>query len=140
MRTVKFACYQWSNMLSIIDKSGPIYLMDFAENIGQMYKYESHHNKNQYSLHCAVKYANNDDHPYNYYYHLSDKMKRDFTFTSTIVDYILNTNNVSVIVPFKLDNCATQYKFIVTIHYKSYYLPQNAMLRNRAFSTDKSIS
>lgn len=69
-----------------------------------MYKYESHHNKNQYSLYCAVKYANNDDHLYNYYYHPSDKMKRDFTFTSTIVDYILNTNNISVIVPFKLDN------------------------------------
>ena len=44
-----------------------------------------------------MKCANDDDHPCKYYYHLSDEMKRDFTFTSALVDHVLNTNNISAL-------------------------------------------
>ena len=38
---------------------GPIYHMDYSENITQSFKYEPqelHFNKKQYSLHCTVKH------------------------------------------------------------------------------------
>lgn len=55
--------------------------MDFSANINQIYTFEpksSHFVKQQYSLPCTGTL------------NLSDEMKHDFLYTSTVADYILN--------------------------------------------------
>ena len=86
--------------------------MDYSENLSQQYKFEPqscHFNKSQYSLHCTVKHTGCDTLLYEYTYHLSDEMKQDFAFTSTVVCHLLEVNKPST-TRFKSDNCATQYK------------------------------
>ena len=103
--------YHWSHILSTVEQYGCIYHMDFSENLTQAYKYEpqsSHFNKKQYSLHCTVKHTK-DGHKY--LYHLSDEKKHDQAFTSVVVDQIVeNSQDDDIILRFKSDNCATQYK------------------------------
>ena len=97
--------FHWPRILST---EGEIYHMDFSENLTQSYKYEpqsSHFNKKQYSLYCTVKHGT----PNQYMYHLSDEMKHDYAFTSTVVDQLIE-NQSSRLLRFKSDNCSVQYK------------------------------
>ena len=78
-----------------------------------MFKFEpqsSHFNKQQYSLHCTVKYTTDPNCLHHYYYHLSDVKKHDYAYTSAVVDHILSIDCVPEIIRFKSDNCVTQYK------------------------------
>ena len=103
----------WPKILTTTDDQGPIYHFDYSENLAQSYKYEpqsSHFNKNQYSLHCTVKYFNN---LYQNLYHLSDEKKHDFAYTSHVVKHLLSLEDEfcqSEIIRVKSDNCATQHK------------------------------
>ena len=105
--------YHWPIILSTTEKYEEIYHMDFLENLSQHVKYEpqsSHFNKSQYSLHCTVQHTSNDEAKYDYLYHLSHMMKHAHTFTSAIVDHILDVKGIPSIICFKSDNCSTQYK------------------------------
>ena len=88
-----------------------IFITDFSENVSQHFKYEpqySHFNKKQYSLHCTARHKDNS--PYDHYYHLSDEMKHNYSFTSAVVEHLLQSHSENSISRFKSDNCATQYK------------------------------
>ena len=58
---------------------------------------------------CPVKHIRNGSLPYEYIYHLSNVMKHDFAFISSVVHHLLELDNPSVI-PFKSNNCSTQNK------------------------------
>jgi len=76
--------FQWPIILATTNTYGPIFHMDFSENLSQMYKYEpqsSHFSKRQFSLHCTVKHSNENERCY--LYHLSDDKKHDYAFTFT---------------------------------------------------------
>lgn len=64
--------------------------MDYSENLSQMYKFElqsSHFNKKQYSLHCTVKHRyDRETSSEDYIYHLSNDVKQDHAFTSSVVE------------------------------------------------------
>ena len=104
--------FHWPKILESVSDYGPIYHMDYSENLSQLFKYEpqsSHFSKQQYSLYCTVKHCDNDT-PFEYLYHLSDDMKHDHAFTNSVVNHILENNPQSEIIHFKSDNCSTQYK------------------------------
>ena len=104
--------FHWPKILASCDQIGDIYHMDFSENLSQQYKYEPqscHFNKQQYSLHCTIQHTGCSISPHEHFYHLSDDMKHNFAFTSSVVHHLLELHNPSVI-RFKSDNCSTQYK------------------------------
>ena len=81
--------------------------MDYSENLSQTYKYEpqsSHFNKQQYSLHCTLKHFDDKESPCLYMYHLSNVMKHNYKFTSTVIDKLLEDHNNNDIIRFKSDN------------------------------------
>ena len=65
--------FHWKSILNT-STDGPIYHMDYSENLTQMHKEEaqsSHFNKAQYTLHCTVQH--NTDKENDNIYHLSDE-------------------------------------------------------------------
>lgn len=103
--------YVWKSILSTVAQLGPIYHMDFSENISVTPKFEpqsAHFSKRQFTLHCTVKHDENNN---TYIYHLSNDLKHDDTFTMNVVRDILDRfpSNADVL-RFKSDNCSTQYK------------------------------
>ena len=85
--------------------------------MSQLHKKEAqscHYNKNSYSLHCTVENVNSENRslksPFCYLYHLSDDMKHDFVFTSTVAQSCLAQNDLPKIIRWKSDNCGIQYK------------------------------
>ena len=110
--------YQWPRILATIPDNGPIYHMDYSENMAQMHKYEvqsAHFNKRNYSLHCTVEHLDSDKHPnlkspYFYHYHFSDEMKHDSAFTSVVFEHCLETGDLPEIIRNKSDNCSIHYK------------------------------
>ena len=66
----------------------------------------SHFNKAQYALHYLVKHSS--DQTFSYFYHLSDDLKRDFTFTKTAIDGLSEKNGTTTILHFKSDNCSVK--------------------------------
>ena len=68
--------HHWSTVLGTTSEIGPIYHMDFSENLMQIHKLKpqsSLFSKAQYSLHCTVKHCSDSDTlPYQYLFHLSD--------------------------------------------------------------------
>ena len=106
--------YHWPKIWSSTVEYGPIYHLDYSENLSQMHKFKpqsSHFNEPQYSLHCIIKYMTDElDMPYSYIYNLSDDMKHDNAFTATVVDHILDLSDIPETTQFKSDNCTTQYK------------------------------
>ena len=101
--------YHWKFILDFKDH-GEIFHYDFSENIVQMFKAEpqsSHFNKNQFSLHCAVRHGVDDN--VTYEYHLSDDRKHDSAIVSLVTECLLDQEIPSVI-QIKSDNCAVQYK------------------------------
>ena len=110
--------HQWKNILGTVSKYGPIFHMDYSENLALAPKYEpqsAHFNKKQYSLHCIVGHCtdNNDDGQYKYYYHLSDDITHDYAFTGYVVEDVLKSafsKEDNRIIRFKSDNCSVQYK------------------------------
>ena len=83
----------------------------------QLHKKEAqscHFNKTSYSLHCTVEHDNSENRslksPFRYLYHLSDDMKHDFAFTSTVAQSCLAQNDLPKIIRWKSDNCGIQYK------------------------------
>lgn len=82
---------EWRNILNTISDIGPIFHMDFSENLSGTPKFEpqsDHFSKQQFSLHCTVKYDCNietEKPSYSYYYHLPDDSTRDAVFASTVV-------------------------------------------------------
>ena len=83
--------------------------MDFSENLAQKYKYESqssHFSKRQFFLHCTVKHLPNS---HEYIYHLPNKMKHNYAFTTTVLRQLIRESSCDII-RLKSDNCATQYK------------------------------
>ena len=71
---------------------GEIYNMDFLENLTQFFKFEpqsSHLTK--VSIHFivyAVKHTGDNESPFCYIFHLSDKMKHNHAFTSAVANEI----------------------------------------------------
>ena len=110
--------HQWKNILGTVREYGPIFHMDYSENLALSPKYEpqsAHFNKKQYSLHCIVGHCtdNNDDGQYKYYYHLSDDISHDYAFTGYVVEDVLKSafsKEDNRIIRFKSDNCSVQYK------------------------------
>ena len=109
--------YQWPRILATIPDYGPIYHMDYSENMAQMHKYEvqsAHFNKRNYSLHCTVEHLDSDKHPNlksPYCYHFSDEVKHDSVFTSVVSEHCLETGDLPEIIRNKSDNCSIQYKY-----------------------------
>ena len=88
--------HHWPIILSTIAKYGEITYSDYSENMSQLHKKEAqscHFNKTSYSLHCAVEHVNFKNRSlksaFRYLYHLSDNMKCDFAFTSTVAQSCL---------------------------------------------------
>ena len=82
----------WHIILQTVPTYGEIYNMDFSENLTQLFKFEpqsSHFNNSQYSLHCTVKHIGDNESPFCYIFHLSDKMKHNLAFTSAVVNDII---------------------------------------------------
>ena len=106
--------HHWPKILATTDSLGPIYHIDYSENLTQSYKFEpqsSHFNKKQYSLHCTVKHLANGR--VQYIYHFSDAKKHDFAFTSHVVRHLQDIEDescTSTIIRMKSDNCSSQYK------------------------------
>ena len=99
----------WPIILQTIPTYSEIYHMDFSENLTQLFKFEpqsSHFNKSQYSLHCTVKHTGDDESPFCYIFRLSDEMKHNHAFTSAAVNDIIQKHGLSLILPFKSDNCS----------------------------------
>ena len=74
---------KWENILQLPDTTGPIFHVDFSENISGTPKYEvqsAHFNKSQYSLHVTVAHESIEN---KYFYHFSD-MTQDFAFMGTL--------------------------------------------------------
>ena len=102
--------YHSSVIAQTVEQYGPLFHMDYSENLITAYKFEpqsSHFNKTQYSLHCTVKQTSNGN---VYLYHLSDEKKHNQPFTSAVIDEILIFEDGTIILRFKSDNCAPQYK------------------------------
>ena len=79
--------YDCPQIFSTTNELGPIFHMDYLENITQAFKYEpqsSHLNKKQYSLHCMVKHEGDKSH---YLYQLSDELTHNFAFTFNVVKH-----------------------------------------------------
>ena len=87
--------------------------MDFSKNLTYLFKFEpqlSHFNKSQYSLHCTLKHKSDNESPFCYKFYLSDEMKHNHAFTSSVVNDIIQKHDLPLILRFKSDNCSTQYK------------------------------
>lgn len=67
----------------------------------------SHFNKNGYSLPCTVMLQLPEESPL-YYYYLSDDMKHDWAYSSSVIRHLNQLWNPKIL-RFKSDNCATQY-------------------------------
>ena len=106
--------HHWSTVLGTTSEIGPIYHMDFSENLMQIHKLKpqsSLFSKAQYSLHCTVKHCSDSDTlPYQYLFHLSDAIWHNHAFTATVVEHYLSLETLPNIVRFRSDNCATEYK------------------------------
>ena len=101
--------YHWPQILSATE-FGPIYHMDYSENLCQSFKYEpqsSHFNKNQYSLHCTIKHGANSN---KYIYHLSNELSHNFSYTYCVISHVIQLDPINSIISLKSDNCSTQYK------------------------------
>ena len=85
--------YYWPQILSSIETIGPIYHMDFSENLPQLFKHEpqsSHFNRKQYSLHYTVMH---DKEVNKYIYHLSDHLEHNFAFTFCVINHLTSLSN-----------------------------------------------
>ena len=58
-------------------------------------------------------------------YHLSNVMKHNYKFTSTVIDKLLEDHNNNDTIPFKSDNCFTQYKCKWIFHQYQFIAIQN---------------
>ena len=109
--------YHWPIILASVSDFGEITHSDYSENMSQN-QYEAqacHFNKTAYSLHCTVEHVDSANYPnfkspYRYLYHLSDDMKPDFAFTSTVANHCIDINKLPTIIRRKSDYCGTQYK------------------------------
>ena len=75
----------WKLILNSADDFGPIFHLDFSENITGSPKYEvqsAHFNKSQFSLHVSVAHETSESN--RYYYHFSDDNTHDFAFTGHV--------------------------------------------------------
>ena len=116
--------HHWPRILATVSDLGPIYHMDYSENMAQMHKFEvqsAHFNKRNYSLHCTVEHVDVSENPYLkspyiYHYHLSDAMRHDFAFTSEVMDRCIRGGNLPQVIRMKSDNCSMQYKCGNTFH------------------------
>ena len=110
--------YHWPRILASVPEYGPIYHMDYSENMAQKFEVQSaHFNKRNCSLHCTVEHVDINEHPnlkspYIYHYHLSDDMTHDSAFTSEVFDRCIKTNedDLPKVIRNKSDNCSIQYK------------------------------
>ena len=102
----------WPSILSTTEDHGEIFHLDYSENLSQQYKFEpqsSHFSKRQFSLHCTVKHTTDPNNLHLYKYCLSDEMKHDHIFTTTVLKQLTEESS-SDITCIKSDNCSTQYK------------------------------
>ena len=103
--------YHWPQILNTIGDLGPIYHIDYSENITQSFKYEpsqeSHFNERQYSPHCTVK---DEEEKNKCFYHFSDELTHNFAFTYKVVKHLIHLDPELEIIRIKSDNCSTQYK------------------------------
>ena len=100
----------WPKILSTINEYGPIFHLDFSENLQQQYKFEAqscHFNKTQYSLHCTVVHEEEDHNIY--VFHLSDDKKHDAAFVKQVLEDLVSIYPADII-RLKSDNCSCQYK------------------------------
>ena len=100
--------YHWPQILSTTNALGPVFHMDYPENVTQAFKYEpqsSHFNKKQYSLHCMVKHEGDKNH---YLYHLSDEINHNFALKFNVIKHAFQMSQQPVRITS--DNCSMQYK------------------------------
>ena len=108
--------FEWKNILLTVPNLGPIFHLDFSENITNTPKFEpqsAHFSKKQFSLHCSVMHSCSQDFPqYQYFYHFSDVIRHDFYFSITVIkDLLTYIENLDMdIYRLKSDNCSIQYK------------------------------
>ena len=57
-----------------------------------------------------MKHTGDDESPFCYIFHLSDKVKQNHAFTSAVVNDITEKHGLPLILHFKSDNCSTQSK------------------------------
>ena len=100
--------YHWPQILSTTNELGPVFHIDYSENVTQAFKYEpqsSHFNKKQYSLHCMVKHEGDKNH---YLYHLSDEINHNFALKLNVIKHAFQMSQQPVRITS--DNCSMQYK------------------------------
>ena len=108
--------FEWKNILLTVPNLGPIFHLDFSENITNTSKFEpqsAHFSKKQFSLHCSVMHSCSQDFPqYQYFDHFSDVIRHNFYFSITVIkDLLTYIENLDMdIYRFKSDNCSVQYK------------------------------
>ena len=94
---------------------GYAFHMDYSENIQNTPKHQpqdAHFNPAQHTLHCTVVYPAYDSNNVNYAYHVSRDNVHDGSFTSTVIDDLLKSNNEVKhypVIRFKSDNFMVQY-------------------------------
>ena len=101
----------WKLILNSADDFGPIFHLDFSENITGTPKYEvqsAHFNKSQFSLHVSVAHETSESN--RYYYHFSDDNTHDFAFTGHVARGLIERYDNLNIIRFKSDNFSVQYK------------------------------
>ena len=104
--------FHWPSILSTTKDHGEIFHIYYSENLSQQYKFEpqsSHFSKRQFSLHCTVKHTTDPNNLHLYKYCLSDEMKHDHIFTTTVSKQLIEESS-SDIICIKSDNSSTQYK------------------------------
>ena len=103
--------YHWLQILSKTDELGPIFHMDYSENITQAFQYitqSSHFSKKQYPLHCTVKHEGGKNH---YLYHLSDELTHNFSSTFNVMKHAFQiSQQPPQFLHVKSDSCSMQYK------------------------------
>ena len=103
--------FVWKHILESVDDLGPIFHMNYSENLGPTAKIEAqsaHFSKRQFSLHCTLMHCNGGLNKF--VYHLSDYNSHDSVFMAVINDLITKFAPDFDVLHFKSDNCSTQYK------------------------------
>ena len=106
--------YIWPKIISTASQDNPIFHMDFSENLQFTPKFEpqpAHFNKKQSTLYCTVIHTFKDGEPVTeYVFHFSDDNGHNAGFTFTCIEDLIAFFPDALILRFKSDNCACQYK------------------------------
>ena len=106
---------EWKLILHTVPTYGPIFHLDYSENIQLTPKREvqaAHFNKPQYSLHCTVMHDFDiikQEEANKYFFHFSLDMTHDSVYTEAVIFSMLSTTDFKIF-RFKSDNMKAQSK------------------------------